>query len=115
MTKANTDILLSKQALSKRLQHNRVELQDYLQDGIVPKKKGASGVQKAIRSLDHALTEQRDWAVRLALEYGVGKSQQFVHAMQEEDDGDPGFSIEEVRETVTATRTRRRTLPNVAS
>ena len=94
--------------LSRRLKRNRVELQDYLQDGIVPKLKGASGLQKAIRALNHAIEEQKDWAVRMVMEYAVGKSQQYVHAMQQEDDGAPDFDIAEMSETISRTRTVRR-------
>lgn len=115
MTQAITTPTMNKSEVSRRLKRNRTELQDYLQDGTVPKKKGASGFEKAIRALNDALDEQKDWAVRMVLEYAVGKSPQYVEAMQQEDDGQPAFNVDEIRQTVSQTvsqtRTQRRRLP----
>ena len=108
MTQAITPTTIGASELSRRLKRNRVELQDYLQDGTVPKKKGASGFQKAIRALNFAIDNHKDWAVRMVLEYAVGKSQQYVHAMQQEDDGAPDFDVNEIRQTVSQTRVMRR-------
>lgn len=106
---------VGKSELTRRLKRNRTELQDYLQEGTVPRKQGASGFQKAIRCLDDALTDHKDWAVRMVLEYAVGKSQQYVHAMQQEDDGAPDFDVDEVRETISRTRFIRRVRPQNAA
>ncbi len=108
MTNDITTPTVGPSELTRRLKRNRVELQDFLQDGTVPKKTGASGFQKAIRALNDALDEHKDWAVRMTLEYAVGKSQQYVHAMQQEDDGAPEFDIREMKETISRTRTMRR-------
>lgn len=110
MTQAETDIArtVGPSELTRRLKRNRVELQDYLQDGTVPNKQGASGFQKAIRALNDAIDERKDWAVRMVMEYAVGKSQQYVHAMQQEDDGVPDFNVDEIRQTVIQTRVMRR-------
>ena len=113
MTQAETDIVktVGRSELTRRLKRNRVELQDYLQDGTVPDEAGASGFQKAIRALDDAIEERKDWAVRMVMEYAVGKSQQYVHAMQQEDDGVPDFDVNEIRQTVIQTRVMRRRAP----
>lgn len=113
MSKTDTSLATySSSEIDRRLKRNRVELQDYLQDGRIPPKKGASGFQKAIRALDDALGAKKDWAVRMALEYAVGRSAQYLQMLQNEDDGAiDGLDVTEFRETVSVSRTRRMAAP----
>lgn len=99
------------EGIVRRLKDNREHFHTWLDSGVV---KGSGGFRKALQKFDLAIGRGNDWAVKLALEYAIGKPQQYLTAMQYESDGGDalGTSIEEITRTVSETRTRLRQVKN---
>ena len=93
------------EAIVKRLTHNRVHLQEWLDHGTV---RGSGGFREALGHFKTAVEDGKEWAIRLAIEYSVGKPQQHRASMQFDDDGATAMDgMTEVVETVVATRKTR--------
>lgn len=95
------------QQIVRTLRDNRDHLQVYLDHGIVTAR---GGLGKALRQFDKAIERGNDWAVRLAMEYSVGKPPQYIASMQFDDDGGDSIAeqVDTIEETVSLTRRQRR-------
>lgn len=91
----------------RTLRDNREHLQVYLDHGIVTAR---GGLGKALRKFDQAIERGSDWAVRMAIEYSVGKPPQYIASMQFDDDGGDSIAeqVDTIEQTVTLTRQKRR-------
>lgn len=93
------------EAIVKRLVHNRIHLQEWLDHGTV---RGGGGFRVALRHLAEAVDDGKEWAIRLAIEYSVGKPQQHRASMQFDEDGAAAIDgMTEIVETVAVTRKTR--------
>lgn len=91
----------------RTLRDNRDHLQVYLDHGTIT---GRGGFRKALKQFDQAIEGGSDWAVRLAIEYSVGKPPQYIASMQLDDDGGDSIAqtVDTIEETVTVARRQRR-------
>lgn len=90
---------------SARLVENRAAFVRFLQDGSLPTGDGA--LAKALKAFAQALQDNRQWAVKMALEYSVGNPGDHLKACKATDGDEAPFDPTEIEESMTLTRRRR--------
>ena len=108
-----TEVIPPAEGIVLRKRGNQAHFQQWLDRGVI---RGSGGFRKALRQFSEAV-ERGNWeAVKLAIEYAIGKPNQFLASKQYDDDGSLSIeaTIEDVEQTVSETR-RTRTVKTAGS
>lgn len=101
-----THVMPQADGIVLRNRDNRQHFQQWLDRGSIS---GSGAFRKALRKFSEAVDAGNWEAVKLTIEYAIGKPPQFLASRQYDDDGAASVetSIEEIEHTVTTSRRRR--------
>lgn len=102
-----THVMPQADGIVLRNRGNRQHFQQWLDRGSIS---GSGGFRKALRKFSEAVDRGNEWAVKLAIEYAIGKPPQFLASKQYDDDGAGAMetSVEVLEHTVIEARRLRR-------